>query len=500
MDLYDTIHNAYSIGSSVYNMAKQWRSRSHSTSLRGSGTARAAAAAAAAAVSANGSISSSGGIRRRGPRSSAPPAKRRRLFKRRGVRRRRSFRRKARNVSRASNKNLYTRKFKPFRRYNTGRFSLGKLLSNGYQFPKQTFARMSCKLYDTVQFVPSTAAGRHLIINSVLGHTGALSDATVATNAWSYLPMFKMFYSKYLILGAKTRLTIQKPPNPAFFYPPSMVVSAPTDTAVSPPLIGSGYWYVRLRYFKDGESVGFPLPATSVEYQNWATMRDFLEDPTVMYVKDADNSGTKVGYLWPSVTGVTNQSYNLSLTRGDQHGYGPQVYYEVTQKNKFVSFTIKYSARKHHGDKNYLKNGPWLLWDAALEDESRFYAYYGYICFGTDNLPFCQTPIDGFPHRRVTINTTAYIGMQEPKIGPSDDLDVDTALGLARTNREELLKKLLVEEKEAADVLSYSITRNSDESNPELVTELEQEIQKFLESEGEDEEEEEMQDTQDNNA
>lgn len=491
--LYETLQNAYSIGSSVYNMAKQWRSRSSSTGLRSSGTARAAAAAAAAAVSANGTVSSVGGVRRRRSRSTAPPAKRRRIFKRRATRRRRSFRRKARNVPKMSYKNLYTRKFKSFRKFNTGRFSIGKLLSNGYQFPKQTFARMSCKLYDTVQFVPSTAAGRQLVINAVVGHTGALSDATVATNAWSYLPMFKMFYSRYLILGAKTRLTIQKPPNPAFFYPPSMVVSAPTDTAISPPLIGSGYWYVRLRYFKDGYPVGYSMPASPTEYQNWSTLRDFLEDPTVMYVKDVDNTGTKVGYLWPSITGVTNQSYNLSLTRGDQHGFGPQVYYEISQKNKLVSFTIKYSAKKHHGDKNYLKNGPWSVWDAALEDESRFYAYYGYIAFGTDNLPYCQTPIDGFPHRRVTINTTAYIAMQDPKIGPSDDLDVDTALGLARTNREELLKKLLEGEKDAKDALLYSITRNRDETNPELSNELEEEIQNLLEDGEEDEEDSDFQ-------
>lgn len=427
-----------------------------------------------------------------------------------GRKRKRTFRKRigyGRKSITSSNTNIYRKRFKGFRKFNRGKFSIGRFLMGGGNFPNQTFVRMKFRATNTIQFdgTATSRLNRTLEVNSIVNHADGLEDVFTTGTNWSYLDVFKTFYEEYLMLGCLTKLSIHPNMVPTFTsnYSATMSPSAVSQFAATS---STGYWYVRLYYAKskpdpldpEGAYVGFPMVNSTdglpVNERNiWPTLRDFLTDPTVMYFKDEDIVKAKTGYLYPAVANDLSLSSKNAIPANIQSGYqySPQVYYEIESKNRVVSFNIKFSAKKHFCDKNILNNGDWREWSTGLGDNRyRFFARFGYMAFNYNNIPCSEIPSNSMLQRRVTLSSTAYFGLRKPLITPSSHFNMSLQAKNA-VNRS-------IEEVEAMAAMEYAINRNrSDVPTIELERELDEEIDNLLESGEEEEEEEEEQETQD---
>lgn len=382
---------------------------------------------------------------------------------------------------------LYNRRFKGFRRFNRGPFRIGSFLSSGGSLPRQTFLRMTYRASALVDFsaVPAERKKRILEPNSVALHSNLVDNSSANETQWQYLDVFKTFYEKYLILGSTTKVIISQVANP------TAVGTTVQDNANYPTAgprnnaYATGYWYVRLNYMKDGEEVGADIndAGTVVETSIWPTLRDFLVDPTVMYIKDVAVRSQKTGFLWPKPTATLGSTHSAVPNENTSVAALPQFYYEAVVNNRAVTFNIKFSGKKHFGDKNFLRNGPWRDWsEGSLSAAGRFQAYVGYIAFDYTNKPVSEGVSNGFYRRRMSIETSAYVACQGPRITPSSR--IDSAVRGLQAN---------IEYQNALDVLEYAVNRSphQDLSNPELETELDQEIENLLEHDSDGAESEE---------
>lgn len=430
--------------------------------------------------------------RRRFTRSNRFQSRRRfsRFSRSRSFRGRRSF----------ASGNIYNKKRKGPRQFNRAPFRIGSFLSSGGQLPKQTFVRMRYRAASNANFIGDNTSrqGRIFEPNSVPFHT-PVTDGIVGYENWQYLPVYRMFYDQYMILGCKMRISISRTMNANTMGTMSQVMTGQGGQPFGVPVNSTGYWYIRYVYEKNGEQVGSTLNAdgSTVETLVWPTLRDFLTDPTVGYVKDVETARAKVGYLWPAARAEPPPTSATPGVRtftpavpADQPG--PQLYYETETTNKKVYFTVRFSAKKHFGDKNILTNGPWRDWtEGDLSSKHVFRVLVGYIAFSGKNNPVGEVPIDRHYHRRLMVDSTVYAALQKPLITPSSDVSA-TINALVNQNKY----------KEGVESLEYSITRNpdvEDDSKSELENDLDQEIDNLLEQESDvDEEEEEFQSQQDN--
>lgn len=464
--IYNSYQRAAPTIRSIYNSLPSMRRRSSNSSLRGPPAKRPRLMSYASSRRA--------GTARRPSRS----WRFKRSYKRRYPRRYKSRRR----FTRRTKKSIYTRRYKGVRRFNRGKFNIGSLLSQGGSLPRQTFVRMQYRVSSTVVFNSGAAACKSRIIepNSVVFQSNLVDNPSAIQNQWQYLDVFKTFYGQYLILGAKTKITIQPTNNPERHASVQAANLAPNLTAGD----STGYWYCRLCYVKDGEQVGHDINDDGVfdELINWPTMRDFLVDPTVMYVKDRAPNSYKYGYIYANETGQGASSHPFILPYNDPTPR--QFYCEAEVKNHNVTFTVKFSAKNHFGDKNYLKNGDWRDWSqGSLDGKHRFRAFVGYVAFDSSNDATSQAPSNGFARRRLTVETTAYAALQDPRITPSSKIV---------TPEGRLLFEQDEEKEKALKVMNYAITRNQEDvPTPELENELDEEIENLLEeSESEEDPEE----------
>lgn len=368
------------------------------------------------------------------------------------------------------------------RPYNRARWSISSFLSGGAPLPKMTFLKMRFYSQKNVVFTGETLAKRTRVValNSIADHwIHGMTDTNAQAGVWQYLDIFRTFYSEYMVLGAKTRIRISKNIHAPFLQPLNPVVNASAPSSVYTPST-EGYWYIRCYYHRaDGTPVGRVITHDGNFTENWRTVQQFMQDPTITFFRDSSvGRRVKTGFVLPAAEPANAQIAvpNMGLT-------GQQFYVEYENYNKSVNFNVTFSYKKHFQDNNPLRNGRWGAFEDSMSEELSFMLYVGYISFSGDNIYFSQTPLDRDANRLMTVDTTLFVGVQGPRITPMSEFLTDANLAAMRANG-------------SVDELESSITRNQDGTTPELEKEVLEEIEHMIESA----EEEAIEDARDNES
>lgn len=394
-----------------------------------------------------------------------PMQRLRRSIRRSTRRSRRVTRRPRRRVSssrfRRPNPNKASQRM---RLYNRAPLSLNRMLSQGVPLPRTTFAKMRFMSTRQIAFgnLPVERRSRVLCMNSIADHwIHGMQDINRQGGTWQYLDMYKAMYMEYMILGAKTQITIK----PAIHVPVLNAVSTFNDvnTVCAPSY--EGYYYVRVHYSRsDGSPVGRVITHDGVFTENWRSLQQFKADPTITFFKDKGVSKRyKTGYVLDAA-GLAAPQEALPISLAPQNN---RFYVEYENYNKEVRMSVSFSAKKHFQEQNILRNGTWAPFDNSLPQDRSFMVFVGYIAFSPENNYFTVMPIDRQLFKSMTVDTTVYVGLQSPNISPTTGFLPDQAM--RNIDQEEI------------EHFNYAITRNQDTENPELEKELLEEIDNMIE-------------------
>lgn len=357
----------------------------------------------------------------------AVPRFRKRLrYRRRFVRRRR----RVRGVPSIPRRNVYTRNRKGIRRGNTGILALQKRIQSGHTLPTQTFARMYFRGSGRV-IIDNTNVqeGRIVVLNRIDRGPVRGSSVTNQTTTPSlyghimYKELWEMLYEDYLVLGATARIKI----NP-IAYPSTLAAretNGVSDTGM-PDGIQPGYWYARVNYVRNnGEEVGHRIPLGPTQDERlWAHERDFLADPTVIWVRDRSRVKSKIIR--------TNVNQGISGVDVDVSGAGIvadgefRVSHETEMSTRPIYLRVNFSAKKHYDVKDILNEGPWFTMGSGPTGQTgEFKVRIGYIGFTGTGQTSYHVPLDRVREKELSVDVKYFVALRGPKINPNMYTDME---------------------------------------------------------------------------
>lgn len=361
----------------------------------------------------------------------------------RQVRRLRTYKKKSNQVNRlvgTTRNNVYTKTSKRMRRGNKGKLSLQQRLQSGMSLPNTTFAKLHWRGSQLIYFVtarkdqPPTSGPvsfvntRSFCLND-LSSPPSFDGSPEFLHHVNYSRMWEQLYREYQVFGAKARFKL----NPALLptgLSTAQRVSNDSTVAYVPENAQPGYWYVRAYYTRRGsrhnsnpDTVGHPiarftssqLDDKSEEY--WGSLREFLSDPTVTYVKDKTNIRTKIHVH--SSSKINGNQPPVELVPLSEKTTSTS--YEIETSTKPVTLTVNFSAKKHFEDKNPMTNGPWRDWDTQLDLDEQFNVRIGYIGFDATGSVAYHCPVDRTLGRFVEVDISYFVGFRDPLISPHDE-------------------------------------------------------------------------------
>lgn len=349
----------------------------------------------------------------------------RKSYGRRFVRRRR----RVRGVPSIPRRNVYTRNRKGIRRGNTGILALQKRIQSGHTLPTQTFVRMYFRGSGGVLFDNTASSnGRTGMLNRInFGPiTGSSEVNTTSTGSIfgqvMYRDFWRMLYQDYLVLGAVMRIKI----NP-LVYPNTLVgQTSGAGNSFLPADIQPGYWYVRVNYNRlNGEEVGYAIPTgTSSDERLWAHERDFLADPTVIWVRDRSRVKAKITRT-NNQQGISGNNVDLGTNAVVEDGEF-SVSHETELSTKPVYLRVKFSAKKHYDTKDILNDGPWVdMLNSPQPTSLSFRFRIGYIGFNSGGTQSYHVPLDRVRNKEVTYDAKYFVALRGPKMNPNMYTDVE---------------------------------------------------------------------------
>jgi len=394
---------------------------------------------------------------------------RKRRFTKRRVSRRRFTRKKG-----ASRGNVYSRSFKRPRKFNKGKLRLQKSLMNGSSLPFETSTRLFWRGSGNIQFGVYQTDDAHQIadqtftLNNIAGPTIMPPSGAGSENLkgkFAYRDVWAGFYKYAAVSGSKITIKLTRPIYPTAVRNVDYASSALLGLSTNPRAdMTHGFWYLRYRYRKpigtsaqggqgtpiqDTTMVGHPIMNNQFpDYNNWANMRDFMIDPTVLWFRDKMPRATKMHY---SRGGIDRSANNQHLLFGPG-GLGiedntPRLTYELEFNNKPTTLVGAFSAKKHFGfqsTREYLNTitvydasnlHPYTWQPTATMPftplipqtpsvaqrnvwDNNFMVYIGYIGFNHDGIPCSTVPPDGIAHRNVEISHVMKVHLRDPQVQP----------------------------------------------------------------------------------
>lgn len=345
----------------------------------------------------------------------------------------------AKLVGTTKNKNIYNRKYKSVRRNNTGPLQLQSRIQSGDSLPNMTFARLQWRGSAGLNMAVGRGANpgstqvnsRSFCLNE-LSSTGPCLESVVTFNHGpTYMPLWQSLYKEYMVLGTKFTVKI----NP-MIQSENIATKAQTGNpnfdVVVPTNAQPGYWYIRVNYKRNTplDEIGYPIApgaASSIDIKSenyWASLREFLSDPTVSYKKDRTVVRNKLhqhhtGDLGTSALGHVSTNTTSSFST------------EIESSNRPITLSVKFSAKKDFKDKNIINNFPWTEWNTNLADPYRFHVRFGYIGFNANGTVAYHIPVDRQTTKFCEVDIQYFVGLREPNIGPHDkNIDPDARMAM----------------------------------------------------------------------
>lgn len=278
---------------------------------------------------------------------------------------------------------------------------------------------------------------------------------------FSYQDQWALLYKEALVTGALLKLVIKRPVYPTKIVPvlsPEHPATGVNSRNRVPGDAAQGYWYIRYRYTRSsdenpqpGDVVGHPiLDSTGTPLSDatfWPTMRDFLHDPTVTWIKDdipkisalefTLKAGPRSvdGYPGTSANNVLiDATYNPNMMGSSASNIhedfeGQDIRYHQQFSNRSVKLIGAYSRRRHLVDKNYLRNSEWQnlrdlkpvrVTTASQNDHSNFFVKIGYICWNSQGTVAYSIPMDRIAQRNITATLMYKVRLRMPLVEPFD--------------------------------------------------------------------------------
>lgn len=360
-----------------------------------------------------------------------------RITRRRRIPRARKLRTRSR--LRRTKRSLYSpfRRVKKARRNNRGRLNIQRSFTTGGSLPQETSTRVFWRGSGVIDITRQTSGGigstnwidQTFCLSSITGPVLATVPATNIPSTLrgriAYAEQWISLYNQAIITGSKIRVVIRNtlyPQRLAKVITPSQVAGGSHGL---PPNMMHGFWYIRYYYARYNAQatvdhiVGFPPSATVNGH--WHSMRDFMTDTTVTWVRDRLPKATKMHYTAPRAAQTTVHD---NLFPEQDEG---SVTYEVEYSNKPIKLIAAYSRRKHTG-----ADMDDVLWEqinglnsmttytAPTSKAPHFYVTYGYVGFTADGSICVHTPADRLPDKQVEVTYVARLRLRNPKVEPWD--------------------------------------------------------------------------------
>lgn len=348
---------------------------------------------------------------------------------------------KANQVNRLVGKtrtNIYNKYSKRMRRGNKGKLSLQQRLQSGMSLPNTTFAKLHWRGSSMMGFhtctpgvVPSDATRRFVDTRSFclndLSSPPSFAGSPEFQHHVTYSRMWNQLYKEYQVFGAKAKFRLTAPLLPKYLSATKNAVDNSNDSTV-PFNAQPGYWYVRAYYTRRSndtgvpDSVGHPITRGTTALDDkteeyWGSLREFLTDPTVTYIKDKTNIRSKI-HVHSSAKITGQEGDTSSVDFGDKV---TSTSYEIETSTKPVTLSVNFSAKKHFEDKNPMTNGPWKDWDNPLAQNDQFNVRLGYIGFDETGSVAYHVPVDRSQSRFVEVDISYFVGFRHPLITPHDE-------------------------------------------------------------------------------
>lgn len=386
--------------------------------------------------------------------------------------------------------------FKRPRRFNRGKLRLQSAFMHGRSLPQETSTHVFWRGSGTVDlraqkgtqglidttFCLNTLNGPTVKYSGPSIHppTDAVSKLRQMTNlrgSYSYRDVWASLYSQYMVTGARISIRLTRPLYPSILKNPGRgsLVDAQSSDVNNTNCMMTGFWYLRYHYVRSlidpkkpvesGAVVGHPMLAHESalgasdlpEVHNWSSIRDFMQDPTVLWFRDKLPKATKVHYTTSSVSMNNAANNNLIpdtnlFPEGFQGRPNDTMSYEVEYSNRAVKLIGAFSLRKHSDDKNMLRNGDWMPMSYPGVDKDRraplglqsmvtlrtngfpdasapfteagfvntypFFVRFGYIGFDQTGTPLTCIPPDNIPQRNIEVSCDYKVRLRSPKVEP----------------------------------------------------------------------------------
>lgn len=322
----------------------------------------------------------------------------------------------------------YNVKSKTMRRNNKGKLSLQDRLQSGKSLPNTTFARLFWRGSEAVNLGASgsTVVSRFASLNSLnytindLGSSPSWSTNTNMQHGVTYAPLWQSLYNEYMVYGAKINIKLSPMYTPTYMSNLSHLTSGVSNSV--PADAQPGYWYARAYYQRNPsnipEAVGHPIlrsPTLDVQKEDyWPSLREFLSDPTVTYVRDTTNIKTKI-HLHSSSAKLdyaSTTAVNLVPTTNTS--------YEIETTNRPINLTVNYSAKKHHSVKNPAQDLKWSSFGSSMPEDYQFNVRFGYIGFDSTGKFAYHSPVDRRYLRFCEAEVQYFVSFRGPRVSPHD--------------------------------------------------------------------------------
>lgn len=253
-------------------------------------------------------------------------------------------------------------------------------------------------------------------------HPKGMSSRVAYASEWINL------YEEALVTGSKIKLTIRNPVYPSHY---STVKTPSTyDPSILNPNTMYGFWYMRYNYcrYNDKEDqistttyVGHDMGSTA-EHQ-WTSMREFMTDTSVTWIRDKLPRATKMHYSRPANTSDNYKDAMFPLDAQDS-----TVTYELEFNNKPIKLIAAFSRKKHFGQPQRLASWqPTTRLNQSSEyttpigTEPILYVRAGYAGFNAAGDMVSHVPADAIPNKQVEMTYVARIKLRTPKVSPWTD-------------------------------------------------------------------------------